>query len=85
MNIGAMATIEKWSDFENGCKVAYKLFTRRPDLAGLVPQEVHANDKEFKAGRFPKFVKLAPDLVLPVKPHQMVPAKHIRVCTPEPD
>jgi hypothetical protein len=85
MNIGAMSTIDTYKDFEIGCKVAYRMFTRRDDLSDLVPQEVHTNDAEFKAGRFPKFVKLAPNLVLPVKPHQMVPAKHIRVCTPEPD
>lgn len=84
MNIGAMATIDKYTDFNKGCRQAYRLFTRRVDLVGLVPQEIHANEDEFKAGVYPKVVELD-GLSLPVKPHQMVPEKHVRVCAPEPE
>jgi hypothetical protein len=86
-NIGAVVTISRYSEFKRGAQVAYKLFRRREDLADLIPQECHVKKEEFEAGHYPKFVKVSMNgdsLVLPVKPHLLLPPKHVRVCTPEP-
>ena len=88
--IGAMATFANYknNEFEIWVNVAYKRFKLREDLRGLTPQEVHVNDEEVKNGEAPKWVKVADNgnsLVLPVLPHQMVPPRHVRVCTPEPE